>query len=884
MNLFRKIRTLFRKAKLEAEMAEEMRHHVELQTELNRKTGMDPDEARYAALRQFGNVASIQEQARAQRGWVWLEHWVRDFRFSVRSLRRSSGFCATIIVTLALCIAANTSILTALYGLILKPLPFRGPERLVEIYNSQPKVGEPKKRVSVPQYLDFKENANLFEGFALWVSWPFTVGEEFDPARSTGAQTTADLFALLDIQPLYGRFYTMEECAPGKDHVLVLTQSFWESNYAADPSVIGREVRLSGEKFTIIGVAPRILEAFKSNATVLKPIKWEARQAASSARHLYYLTLYARIKTGVSQFEALSQLTTLEQNFFDRVATPELRDLMERSGQRIALGQVRAEQTGAIRNSLFMLQGGAVFVLLLGCVNVTSLMLIRTNARQGEFAVRQALGAGRGTLMRQMAVEGLLLSSLSAVVGIGCSWICLHVINRYAATVASEVQPATLDAPVVGITLLAALAIAFLTILFPLLKMGRSNLLISLHNGARSASAGKNVRRASGLLVSAQVALAFVLMVGACLLVRSFANVMAVDPGFDARHIVHARVALNANYADRANGQAVQTRIMEKLREIPGVESVSYSSAVPVAGDFSEFVLPVRGSILGKTETYPKGNFLGVSPDFFSTMGMRIIEGRGFDAADITGKGPRVFVVDRKFSELYFHGRSAVGEKFSSGDKPENDPIIVGVVEVAKFNGQEESGGTPFVYSAISARGGEFSIELRTARPLPDIVREMRNQLHRIDPALPLFKVSTLQENLDATLLNRRGVMWLLSIFAGVALLLSAVGIYGTLAYDVTQRTHEIGIRSALGATRRQIIALVFKQGLSQSVVGLLAGLTCAVYLCHSMSRLLFGVKPVDPLSFVGASLTMILIACLASWLPARRAAKVDPMVALRAE
>ncbi len=882
MKILRRIRSLFTRRKLDAEMTEEMRLHVELQTERNIRDGINPDEARYLALRQFGNVTGLQEQAREVRGWLWLEHWLRDFRFSFRSLRRSPGFCITIIITLALCIAANTSLLATLYSLILKPLPFRDQDKLVEVYNSQLKAGEPKKLTSVAQYLDFKANADLFEGFALWGAWPFTVGEEFDPVRSTGAQTTADLFSLLDIQPLYGRFFTMDECTPGKDHVIVLTQSFWETYYAADPSVIGRVVRFSGEKFTIIGVAPRAFEAFKSDATVLKPIKWEARMAASASRQIYYLKLYARIKTGVTEFDALSQLTAIEQNFFDRGATPELRDLMERSGQRIALGQVRAEQTRAIRTSLFMLQGGALFVLLLGCVNVTSLMLIRANARQGEFAVRQALGAGRGALMRQMISEGVLLSSIGAIAGVSCAWICLRVINRFTTTIAHEVQLATLDGVVLGITLLAAFTVAFFTALLPAFKIRGSG--FSVHHGTRSASTAKSIRVKSGLLVSVQVALALVLMVGACLLIRSFAHVLAVEPGFDARHIVHARIALNASYADRAGAQAVQNRIVENFSQIPGVESVSYSFVAPVTGDFSEFVLPIRGSIVGKTETYPKGNYLGVSPDFFRTMGIRIIEGRGFEASDLLPKSVRVFVVDRKFAELYFPGRSAVGERFASGDKPENDPVIVGVAEVAKFKGQEETGGSPFVYSAISARGGEFSLEVRTTRPFPDVVREMRNRLHAIDPALPLFKVSTLQENLEAALLNRRGVMGLLGAFAGIALTLSAVGIYGTLAYDVAQRSQEIGIRCAIGATPKQIITLILKQGLSQTALGLLVGLVMAGYLSHAFSHLLFEVKPADPVSFAGALFMMISVSGLAGWLPARRAARVDPVVALRAE
>jgi predicted permease len=883
----RSLRAVFRRRKTETEMAEEIRLHLELQTEQNLAAGMDPDEARYAALRKFGGVEQIKERCRDQRGWVWLELRWKELRFIVRSLRRAPGFTAAVVATLALCIGANTTVLSVLYGLILKPLPFRDAGQLVEIYNSQPNAGQPKMMTSVAQYLDFKANADLFEDFALWRAWSFNIGEESDPERGIGIRATADIFAMLGIQPLLGRFYTMEECAPGRDHVLVLTQSFWEKNYAADPTVIGRTIRLSSEPFRIIGVAPRSLEAFNVDLVMLKPFEWLPQLSAPQARGVFNATMYARVKSGLGLQSALAQLATLEKHFRDDVAPPGLRDFYDRNGQQVALGRVRAEQTKTVKTSLLLLQGGALFVLLLGCVNVASLMLARANARQAELAVRQALGASRGALARQMFAEGMILAMSGAVLGLTLTWASLRVINRYTIAMVREVQPVTLDLTVLGATIFGAMVVALLIGLLPIVKTWRTNLLTSMQGGSRGASGGGGMRAASGLLVTTQVALALTLLVGACLLIRSFAKVMAIDPGFDAKRVVHGRVAYNGSYVNEASILAVQEQIMRKMREIPGVESAAYSSHLPVNMAFHISTFPIRGSVLGKEDTYPTGAWMGVSPEFFETMGIRILEGRAFNEADYRPNARRVFIVDRRFAERYFPGRSPVGEMFgfaAPGQKPEECPVFVGVAEIAKLYGQEDRGGVPFVYSAMGAGGGGISIVVKTARPYAEVASAMRAQLRSVDSTLPLYQMATLQMQLDALAGNRRGVMLLLGAFAGIALMLSAVGMYGMLAYDVTQRTREIGIRGAIGATRGQVVRMILRQGLVKAGLGLVIGLAASFYLSRFMSSQLYDVKASDPLVYAVVTGLLLAVALLASWLPARRAAKVDPMVALRCE
>jgi len=886
MNIRSKFATLFHKRRLEADMTEEMQAHLEMQEAANRAAGMSADEARYAARRQFGGVDQIKERARDQRGWMWLEQWARDFRFSFRSLRRAPGFSAAVIVTLALCIGANTTILSVLYGLILKPMPFRDAGQLVEVYTSLPKNNQPKRRTSVAQYLDYKANADRFEGFALWLFWTFNIGEESDPDRGIGARATADYFKILGVQPLLGRFYTMEECVPGKDTVLVLTQTYWEKKYRADPSVVGRVIRIDGRQFTIIGVAPRSMEALNADTTLLKPFEWAPQLAMPLARTASSAMMYARLKSGVAPLAALTQLTTLEKRFQEQVAPPALREFLNRGGFKMGLGRVRAEQTKSIRTSLLLLQGGALLVLLLGCVNVANLMLARANARQSELAIRQALGAGRGALARQMIVEGLLLAGSGAAIGLALTWASLRVINVYTTAIIREVQPIALDGTVLGATLLVTLVVAGSIALLPIVRTWRTNLLAAMQGGTRGASVGGGLRAISGLLVTTQVALALMLLVGAGLLMRSFAKVLAVDPGFAAKRIVQGRVAFGNSVHDLAGAQSMQNLIIDRMKEIPGVEKVGITSNFPLNANFGANVIPLRGSTQGPEDTYPSATIIFASPEYLEAMGIRLLEGRAFNAADLLPRARPVFLVDENFAKKYFPGRSAIGETLDYKNPnlpPDQWPIIVGVVKAAKLRGTDDVSGIPFVFVPLGT-GTAFSLVLRTARPAEVIVPLMREKLRSVDPTVPLYNVGVLQENLDGMLANRRGVLWLLGAFAGIALLLSAVGIYGMLAYDVSQRTKEIGIRGAIGASRGQIVAMVLRQGLWKTGVGLAIGLGGAFFLSRYMRSLLFEVPPTDPLSFIGVSLLLLLVALLASWLPARRAAKVDPVEALRAE
>jgi predicted permease len=485
-----------------------------------------------------------------------------------------------------------------------------------------------------------------------------------------------------------------------------------------------------------------------------------------------------------------------------------------------------------------------------------------------------------------MMVEGLLLAMAGATLGLGLAWGSLRVINTYTTAIVREVAPITLDGTVLVVTLLTAVTVALLIALLPALTIWRTNLLLSLQGGSRGASAAGRTRAASGLLVVVQVALALVLLVGAGLLMRSFSRVLKVNPGFDASRVVQARTVFGFPGLTSEGVKSTQDLIIARMKEIPGVEKIGCIGGFPLSSTISLTNIPIRGSTPGQPETQATAAGLSISPGFFEAMGIRLLEGRDFNEADATFSPRRAYIVDENFARRYFPGRSAIGEAFAFGNPnlpPEQWPRIVGVVASSKLFGLEDNSETPVGFLVMGPTAG-FSMVLRTSRPAREIIPLMRAQLRSVDPSAPLYHEGSLQDELDYMLSNRRGVMWLLGAFAGIALLLSAVGLYGMLAYDVAQRTKEIGIRGAIGASRGQIVGLILRQGLWKTGVGLVIGLGGAFYLSRYMGSLLFEVKPTDPLAFIGVSLLLLLVALLASWLPAWRAAKIDPVIALRAE
>jgi putative ABC transport system permease protein len=810
-----------------------------------------------------------------------------DFRHAFRLLWKSKRITATTLVTLALCIGATTAIFSSVYSLMLKPLPFQEPERIVELYSSAVKAGLNHMPANVPFYLDYSKNATSYESIGLWSFFYGLVGEKDAVVRLPGVRMTAEIFDILRIQPVIGTFFTREQNRPGADKVIVLTQSYWQTQYGESPEVLGKEVRIDDEAYKVIGVAPRVLEAFDARMRFVVPLSWAPAAENPQGRYGVGTQLFGRLKPGVSASQANAEAKILEKRYVD-AGPPPLKDFVERSGMTMNVGGVQEQRVQPVRPTLLMLQVGVAFVLLIGCVNVANLLLVRSNARQSELAIRSALGAGRVTIARQFLLESLFLTSLGAALGLGVAWGALRMTNFYLARMLPQSLPASLDWRVLGFAVALSVVVGLLIGLIPVFHILRTNLAEAIQSSSRSASSSRGVRALSSVLVVAQVAVALMLLTGAGLLIHSFAQALRVDTGLEPTNVVTARIALTREH--RASDDAankIRERLLQAMREIPGVTSVALSFSTPFQGG-----LPINAFTL-ESDTLPPGSpqpgafRVIVTPGYLETLGLKLVEGRFYQEADLA-PGRRLFVVDQSFARKFFPKGSAVGGKFSFGgrpEKPEEWPTIIGVVKDVPHNGVEEKSGNPFIYQVMQGgRPGGMTLFVRAARPAADVVSDLRTKVRAIDPAIPLFDAGGLEQAVGSSFDNRRAVMFLLAAFAGLALFLSALGIYGVLAYDVSQRTREIGLRSAIGASREQIAGLILRQGLWKAGIGVALGLIGAALLSSSMTTLLFNVRPTDPAVYVTVSGVLISVALLASYLPARRASRIDPLIALRDE
>jgi predicted permease len=810
-----------------------------------------------------------------------------DLRHAGRRLLKEPAFTALALLTLTLCIGANTAIFSLVYALVLKPLPFPGPTRIVEIFNAFPKAGFNHFPTNIVQYSDFKANAPAFEAVALCGSNRVMVGEVGATDRMLAAYCTAEMFDVLGIKPVVGQFFTLKNSRLGEDQVVVLTESYWKSHYNEDPGVLGKTMRVEGKPCQIIGVAPRAFEAFNAQARFIMPFAWKPEDVSPNDRYSCSTPLYARLKPGVPLSRGLGEVAGLEQHFYD-TTNADFKSFLDRTGHKIGVGLVQAERIERIKSSLYLLQGGVIFVLLIGCVNVANLLLTRANGQQSELAIRAALGAGRGVIARQLLVESLVLTLAGAALGIGLAYGAVEAINHFTAKLLPNMLPVAIDGGVLAYTLAVALAVGLLIGLVPVVHILRSDLAQVIQRSSRSSSGGRGVRALSSVLATGQVAVALVLLSGAGLLIHSFANAIAVDPGFDPRNLVVGSIALPSAYNDKDKSAAFQLKLARALGEIPGVDGAALATGIPFEGNLPILALTLKDSLLPANSPQPGAFLIGVSLDYFRTLKVPLLKGRFFGETDTAKDARPVFVVDERFEQRYFPGHSAVDGHFTFNGPPSKEsdwPVIVGVVRNIPHNGVEDKSNNPFVYYPVAYTSpGGLNIIVRSSRPAADLISSIREKLLAIDPSIPLFETGTVQNAIDGSVDGRRAVMLLLGGFAGLALFLSAMGIYGVLAYDISQRTREIGIRGAIGATRSQIVGLIMVQGLWKTGIGLVVGLAGAVLLSRYMTSMLFELKPSDPWAYLLVSLLLATVAAVACYLPARRASRIDPNAALRTE
>lgn len=888
MTHFRKgVENLVNNKAVEADLDAELRSYIDLLVAQKVKAGMSPDEARRQAMIEVGGFERTKDAVRDERPGMFFESAFRDLKHGARLLGRSPGFAAVAILTIALGIGATSAIFSVVNAVALKPLPYPGSERLTYLTSQFPGLGFDKFWISPPEYFELRERLKSFEVIGAYTTGAWNVSEGQSPERVPAAFVTAEMFAALGVRPQLGQVFKPEHDRPNVPPVVVIGDALWRRTFGADPSIIGRQVEFQGLKRTVLGVMPASFDLHDSKAQVWAPLGLDPSNRQNRGSHFLYLV--GRLKPDVSPERANAELLTVLQQW-GRI-NPNTH-VPNDSTHRVQMTSLRDEVVGNVKNALWVLQGAVLLLLLIACANVANLLLVRAESRNKEFAVRAALGAGRSRILRQFFAEGLVLTFVGAVLGLAIAWFGLKAI--LAANPASIPRSAeiTVDPTVLLVTILIAVLTAGIFAMAPLLHIGEAAVAAVIKEGSSRGTPTAARHRIRRGLVAVEIALAVMLVVGAGLLVRSFSNLTAVDAGFDPNELITFGVAMPvAKYSDGQRRVAFVTELQRRLRAIPGVEAVGAMSGLPPqrpvnANDTQFEGLPTGPGAIPQNVDYNQT----ITNEYFATMGIPIVKGRGFLSSDALGAN--VVVVNEALAKRFYPDSDPIGRRiktFTTGTDTTWQTII-GVARDVKQGGLDQNVGTE-IYLPLEqqpSRGGfapsQMNVVVRTSSPMQSVAPAIQRVVRDMDQGLPIVQMRPMTEVFSQTVTRQRFLSTLLAIFAGVALTLAAIGTYGVVSYLVTERQREIGIRVALGADSSRIVKLVLMQGLTLAMTGIVLGIGAAFALSRLTAKLLFGVSPSDPLTYVGVAAVITAIALIACMVPARRAMHVDPLTAIRGD
>jgi predicted permease len=873
----RRLRMLFRREQFDRDLQDEMRLHMELRQQEHVDRSLPAEDARSAARRTFGNATLLREVSGDAWGWSWLDQLAQDLRYGARGMWRTPAFTAVAVMALALGIGASTAIFSVVNAVLLRPLAYKDSDRLVTIlhHGSDP--------VAAANYIDWRDQSHSFEAVGAAEYWSPNLTGSDPPEHLYGLKLAQSLMPMLGVEPLLGRLFIAGEDQKGAEHEVVLSYRLWQRRFASDRNVLGKAVTLNGEAYTVIGVMPREFKFapfWATHAELWVPLAFGENIHNRGGNSL---RIFARLKPGVELKQARAEMGTI---------TARLERQYPGTNRDVVVTPLKENVVGKIETPLLVLLGAVGFVLLIACANVAHMLLARAAARQREIAVRAALGARRGRVVRQFLTESLLLAAMGAAGGFLLALGGTHALVALSPANIPQVETVTMDARIIifmlGVTLLTSMAFG----LAPAMQASVVNPTDALKEGGRGGSDGIRRNRLRSFLVASEFALALMLLIGAGLMIRSFLALQSIDPGFNPHHVLSMVVSVAGSKEAELNRRGIFYRqLLDRVRTLPGVESVGGINHLPLAGDIWGWSFTIEGRPKPRPGESPMAVYRVAMPGYFRTMRLPLVRGRDIAATDDTS-AEGVVIINERAAASYWPGEDPIGKRITFDDKP----TWLTVIGVAKNAKQNDWAAPPYPEAYLAAlQNRDFlgeagshiayiTLVVRTAGDPGAQANAVKNTVWSFDRNLPVSEVLTMDAVVADANAQPRFEMLLLAVFAAVALALAAVGIYGVMSYSVSRRTHEIGIRLSLGASRADVLRLVVRQGMVLALAGSVAGLVGALLLSRLMTNMLYGVRPTDPIIFAGVAMVLGLVALVATYVPARRATRIDPMVALRYE
>jgi predicted permease len=862
------------------ELDEDIREHIARETQDNIERGMTPDEARHAAMRKFGNVTMVKEETREVWNFVWLEQLLADIRFGLRMLRKNPGFTAVAILTLALGIGTNAAVFSVVYAVLLRPLPYREPSRLVVLHETTPKVGDVS--VSFPNFLDWRAASHSFSQMAAVASVDFNLAGVTQPENISGDAVSPNFLSMIGIRPFLGRDFDASEEKPGTAPVLLLSYALWQSHLGGDPNAVGKTITLDGRSFTIVGVLPPNYRSLDMTDVMLPIGVWATNNADAIKERgdRGDMVVIGRLAPGVAFGQARAEM--------EGIAARLAKDYPGSNDQfSVTLQPIRQAFVGDMKTAILVLFGAVLFVLLIACANVANLFLVRGSSRTKEIALRIAFGASRGRIIRQMLTESFILACVGGVVGVA---LALGGIRGMAQLISADMLSGAAVNLNGAVLLFVAAVVALATFIFglaPALHSTKPNVQSELKEGGRTSSGGVAQNRLRGALAVAEISLALILLIGAGLMMKSLYRLLQVDPGFRPARVLTMGMDLRTQlYSQDPAVLNFWQQLIDRVSALPGVQSAAVGTAIPLTNSHGRSDITIEGMALPTPGNYPHPDVHVVSPEYVATLGIPLLRGRTFTDQD-NEKAPLAGMINAMVAHRFFPNEDPIGKRFMFGH-PSSDPpkwyTIVGVVSDTRLYGLANPARLEVYLSFRQNPRNSMALVVKSGADPASLTSAVREAVQSIDKDQPVFAISTMEELVRNSVATRRMTLVLLGLFSGLALVLGAIGIYGVISYSVAQRTHEIGIRMALGAPRSGVFRLVVGEGLKLAGVGIAIGIAAAFGLARLMSSLLFGISATDFETFAGVALLLALVAMLACYVPARRAMRVDPTVALRYE